>query len=167
MSAFLVTSAVSTPGVTTTTTATARKGSTCMPLIIPAGPPCAEALGSARGAERDADGHDHRAAERDVRHRPQEARLQEAVADPRERHELDRHDDRRRHERGVVARYQERERVEDAAGERAGARDDAAHDRAAATGDLARVREPFRVRHADPGRDRRGHAGEEGVPRYV
>src|SRR5215218_4283374 len=64
-------------------------------------------------------------------------------------------------------RDQERQRVQDASGERAETGDRPAQDRVTTAGELTRVGEPLRVRHADACGDRGGGAGDESRMRVM
>ena len=75
--------------------------------------------------------------------------------------------DQCRDERCVVGRDQEGQGVEDAADERPDPGDASPDQGAAAPGELARVRQPLRERHRDPGADRGGEAADERVERVV
>src|SRR6266540_3890180 len=122
---------------------------------------------SAADAERGADAGDHEAGQGHVRERADEARLEEAPAQPGERDQLEADHDRREGDRNAVVRNQERQRVQDAADEGSHARDRTPNRRAPAAGQLTRVREPLGVRHADAGRDRGRRSRDEGDVRAV
>src|SRR6266540_3982963 len=122
---------------------------------------------SAADAERGADAGDHEAGQGHVRERADEARLEEAPAQPGERDQLEADDDRGEGDRDAVVRNQERQRVQDAADEGPHTRDRTPNRRAPAAGQLTRVREPLGVRHADAGRDRCRRSRDEGDVRTV
>jgi large subunit ribosomal protein L17 len=88
-------------------------------------------------AEQGADADDHGSRQGDDRERAGEARAEEPPAQRRERDELEGDDHERKHERGVVARNQKGQRVQDAADECPDPGDAAADHRAAAAGELA------------------------------
>src|SRR6516164_201815 len=85
------------------------------------------------------DGDDDGAPDRYGNKRAEEAGAEESPADTGERHQLERHRRERDQHRGVVLGDEERQRVQDAAEERAEAGDRAARVRAAAAGQVAGV----------------------------
>src|SRR5919204_5612752 len=86
--------------------------------------------GADAGDDDPAEGHD--------RERPHEAVLEVAPPQPREHDELERNDDDRGDDGGVVVRDQEGKRVQDPSDERSAARDRPADDRVSPAGELAR-----------------------------
>ena len=118
-------------------------------------------LEALRVPDEDADGGDDDAAERDLDQRRAQRHLEELLADPRDRDELDAHDDVRDGQRGADVVDEERQRVRGAADERRDAGDHAARERRAAAGDLAVVRQPLGHAHADRGAERGGQADEQ------
>jgi hypothetical protein len=94
---------------------------------------------AADGSQRGADGGDDGPAERYGDERAEEAGTEEPPADPGERQKLERYRREREQYRGTVLGDEERQRVQDAAQERAEAGDRTARVRAAAAGQVAGV----------------------------
>jgi hypothetical protein len=106
------------------------------------------------------EGHD-RAAERDLHERLGERHAEVALADERDRHELDRDHDVGDGQGRRQVGDQERQRVEGSAEERRHAGDRPPHGAAAAAGQLAVVGEPLGEAHRDRGAERGGQADEQ------
>src|SRR6516165_2882778 len=100
-----------------------------IPLLPPQTASAASLL-SVGGSQGGADGDDDGAPDRYGNKRAEEAGAEESPADTGERHQLERHRRERDQHRGVVLGDEERQRVQDAAEERAEAGDRAARVRA-------------------------------------
>jgi hypothetical protein len=117
--------------------------------------------------DQHADGGNHRAAERHLNQRLRQRHLQEALADQRDRHQLDADDDVGDRQRLVHVVDQERQRVHRPADERRPARDEPAGQRGSTARQSAVVRQTLGEAHADGGAERGGQADEQCSARAV